>query len=596
MKKSSRILRLAMALLAMAALAAPVHADQERGRGRGHDPIPAAEPTLAVKWNQTLLEAVRLQRLGPPMTARAIGMVHTAGFDAWACYDEVAVPTLARPGFRRPFAERDAAHREKAYSYAMYRTLLDLFPAARDVARARMASLGYDPDDLGTDVATAQGVGNLCARTLTEFRHGDGANQLGDLHTGAYSDYTGYTPVNTLDEIVDPNHWQPLRFSNGAGGFVAPGFIAPHWGHVKPFALATGDALRPAGPARWPSRDYDRQAEDVLAINAQLDDRGKAIAEYWADGPRTELPPGHWTLFAEVVSARDRHTFADDVKMFFALGNAVMDAGIAVWDAKAHFDSPRPITSVRFLYAGRMVEAYVPFVGRTLVRGEQWTPYQPATFVTPPFAEYPSGHSAFSSASAEILKRVTGSDRFGHSVTIAAGSSKVEPGVAPSRPVTLRWNTFSEAADEAGYSRLLGGIHFTDGDLHSRALGRQVADLVWARAQEHIRGVSGPVADDDDRDDDRAVVAEAAGALRVTVGPNPTPGRLAVSFAVARPSDVRATVLDLQGREVAVLADAPFAAGTHSLAWDGSRQAPGVYFVNVRRGGATTTSRILIAR
>ena len=71
---------------------------------------------------------------------------------------------------------------------------------------------------------------------------------------------------------------------------------------------------------------------------------------------------------------------------------------------------------------------------------------------------------------------------------------------------------------------------------------------------------------------------------------------LAVSFAVARTTDVRATVLDLQGREVAVLADAPFAAGTHSLAWDGSRQAPGVYFVNVRRDGATTTSRILIAR
>jgi hypothetical protein len=362
--------------------------------------------------------------------------------------------------------------------------------------------------------------------------------------------------------------------------------------------MPTGDALRPAvGPARFPSREYERQARDVMQLNEQLDDRGKVIAEYWADGPKSETPPGHWTLFAELISARDHHTFDDDAKMFFLLGNSVMDASIAVWEAKVHYDSERPITAVRYLFAGQKVRAYVPFQGRTMVNGETWMPYQPATFVTPPFAEFPSGHSAFSAASAEILKRFSGSDDFDHSVTIAAGSSKVEPGFAPSRPVTLRWRTFSDAADEAGISRRLGGIHFEDADLASRRLGRQVAALVWTKGMQHIMGSDAPIADDDD---DRHAARPASegldASLRVTVGPTPTAGRITMDFAVSRDEHVRASVVDLQGREIAVIADAPFASGAHSITWDGSRQAPGMYFVQVRRGTTTTTHRVLIAR
>ena len=568
--------------------------------GSGRDPVPpAGPPTLVVQWNETLLECIRVQRLGPPMTARAIAMSYTAGFDAWACYDDAAVPTLPQPGFRRPFAERDDAHRQQAFSFAFYRALTDLFPAGAGLARTRMLALGYDPEDTSRELASASGVGNNCAANFLAFRHADGSNQLGDLHAGAYSDPSGYLPANTLDQILDPNRWQPLRFSNGAGGFVVPGYVGAHWGDVTPFALPSSDALRPAGPARFPSREYERQTRETIHLNAHLDDRGKVIAEYWADGPRSEQPPGHWTQFAEFVSARDAHTFADDVKMFFTLGNALMDAGIAVWEGKRWFDSERPITAIRFLKAGKLIEAYVPGVGRTVVKGEDWLPYQPATFITPPFAEYPSGHSGFSAAAAEILQRFTGSDRFEHSATFAAGASKVEPGVAPSRDVTLRWHTFSEAADEAGFSRRLGGIHFEDADLASRRLGRQVGALAWAKAQEYITGISGPVAaipvthedelgsGPEDRD-----VRES----RIALGPNPTSGRLTVSFAITHTEAVFATVLDLQGRTVAVLASGPFAAGTHQLMWDGARQAPGVYFVRLRRGAVETTRRVLITR
>jgi len=449
-----------------------------------------AADTLVVQWNDVLLQSVRLSKLGPPMVARAIGIVHTCGFDAWAAYDDVAVGTRLGGSLRRPTAERTLANKEKAFSFAEYRCLLDLFPHQTDYIRSQMTLLGFDPDDASTDATTPQGIGNVAAHAVTDFRHHDGANQLGDLHPGAYSDYTGYQPVNDPDHINDPNRWQPIRFSDGAGGFVTPGYIGPHWGNVIPFALTPQSHFRPGPPERWPHGGYVAQAEHVLQLNAHLDDRQKMIAEYWADGPHSELPPGHWTLFAEFVSRRDQHTFDQDVQLFFEVGNAVFDAGIAVWECKRFYDSERPITAIRFLKAGKKILATVPFQGKQVINGEDWLPYQPSTFITPPFPEYLSGHSAFSAAGAEILKRFTGSDDFGASVTLPAGSSRVEPGLTPQADVTLSWASFSEAADQAGISRRYGGIHFEEGDLLARLLGREVGGVVWDKAQSYILGTA----------------------------------------------------------------------------------------------------------
>jgi hypothetical protein len=450
-------------------------------------PVLAAD-TLVVKWNDVLLEAVRESHFGPPMVARAIGVVHTCGFDSWAAYDAVAVGTRLGGTLRRPPEERTEANREKAFSYGEYRCLLDVFPGQASYVRGQMAALGFDPDDTSTDLATPSGVGNTAAAAVIAFRHHDGSNQLGDLSSPAYSDYTGYQPVNDPDHINDPNRWQPIRFSDGHGGFVVPGYIGPFWGLVTPFALSSSSQFQPGPPERYPHGEYIAQAEEILVINAHLDDRQKMIAEYWADGPHSELPPGHWTLFAEFVSRRDGHTFDQDVEMFFIVGNAVFDAGIAVWQCKREFDSERPITAIHFLKTGKKVLATVPGQGRQVIDGAAWVPYQPSTFVTPPFPEYISGHSAFSAAAAQVLLRWTGSDDFGGSVTLPAGSSRVEPGMTPAADVTLSWATFSEAADEAGISRRYGGIHFEHGDLRGRAVGRLVGDTVWEKAMGYISG------------------------------------------------------------------------------------------------------------
>ena len=173
------------------------------------------------------------------------------------------------------------------------------------------------------------------------------------------------------------------------------------------------------------------EADEVLNLSATLDDVSKTIAEYWATGaggdPESGAanPPAHWNILAHSVSARDAHTLDEDVKLFFALGNTLLDVSIAVWECKRFYDYVRPVSAIRFLYKDQSVQAWGgPFQGTQVIRGDQFQSY----IRTPAFAEYVAGHSAFSSASAEILKSFTGSDQFGASVTVLAGASRVEPG------------------------------------------------------------------------------------------------------------------------------------------------------------------------
>src|SRR5207302_365027 len=110
--------------------------------------------------------------------------------------------------------------------------------------------------------------------------------------------------------VRDPARWQPLRYRDATGAVVTPAFVGPYWNRVEPFALTSDDQMRPARPpaqAQPSSAAALRQDRELLDISANLNDEQKSIAEYWADGPKSELPPGHWDLFAQYVSRRDHH-------------------------------------------------------------------------------------------------------------------------------------------------------------------------------------------------------------------------------------------------------------------------------------------------
>jgi hypothetical protein len=483
----------------------------------GFGPNEATDNAI-LRWNERLLESIRAnpRGTGPTVSARSIGILHTATYDAWAAYDAVAVDTRQRlranPTLRRPTGERTAENKSKAISYAAYRVLLNLFPTRASTFSSYMSSLTYDPNDGSTDPATPQGVGNLAAKEVLDFRASDGSNQtLNPDGTVTYPNNTTYTPTNKWNQVTDPTKWQQLCVLTAAGAannmppvpdtnacattnsnYALQTPATPQWKNVTPFGpLDPVTHYPPLFQLPGPPSGTAEVAQG-LKDASNLSETQKARADYWADGPRSEFPPGHWAVFAQALSRMRKNTLDGDAKLFFGLGSALMDASISAWAAKYQYDSVRPVTAIRHHYTGKMVNSWLgPGKGYGSVLGQNWLPYQELTVVTPPFPEYVSGHSTFSAAARTVLVMFSGNnDSFNAKVVIKAGSSKIEPGIAPSKDVTITWKTLSAAADDAGWSRRWGGIHLLAGDQQGRALGRLIGYDDWNKAQTYFNGTA----------------------------------------------------------------------------------------------------------
>ena len=471
-----------------------------------HEAGAATSDSVVLVWNQQLLSTIAETGTAPTVAARALAVVHTAIYDAWAAYDPVAVGTRLGAALRQPAAERTVDNKSRAVSFAAYLALVDLFPGRQARYGQKMTDLGYVAED-GQDTSAAATVGRTAAQAVLEYRHRDGSNQLGDEPGGtpgvAYSDYTGYQPVNAWNEVRQPDRWQPLCLPLPPPGATEctgtiQKYLTPQWDRVTPFALTSPGQFRPPGPYPYLDKDgkvngqFVDQVDKMTQYSKQLDDTRKTYAEYWEDGLGTVTPPGHWNQFAQWVARRDAHTVDEDARMFFALNGALLDASIAAWDGKGTWDSVRPITAVRYLYRGKIIQAWGgPYKGPAYIRAEDWIPYRPPTDPAPPFAEYASGHSTFSGAAAEVLTAFTGRGNFELKVPIPAGSSKIEPGAVPAKPITLSWTNFRYAAEQAGLSRQYGGLHFEHGDKDARAAGAKVGTNAWAKAVTYFNGTAG---------------------------------------------------------------------------------------------------------
>ena len=432
--------------------------------------------TVSVEWNEAALSAIRASGAGPTVAARALAEVHTAAYDAWTAYSPLATPTQPSVA-RRPASERTDAHKKTAMSYAAYRVLVDLFPSAEPSFRSELVEFGGSPGNTTLDPSTPAGIGNAAAAAIIAFRHADASNQLGDITPGAYSDYTGYAPVNTPTTVNDPNRWQPLLV-----GGQTQAFVTPQWSNVIPFALTDPTAFRPPPPALSGTAAYLAQAKTLLDLSAGLNDRRKVIAEYWSDGPGTAQAPGHWLKLAEVVSGRDEHRTDDDAKLFFALGSAMLDTSIAVWESKRFYDYVRPITAVHVLFGGKNVSAWGgPNQGTRTIDGAHWQPYEATDEVTPASPEDAAEESAFAFAAATVLREFTGGDEFGADHVAEERSSRVEPGRTPRHDVRLCWRTFDDAATQAGFAGQLRGVHFPASDLAGRSMGKSTGELAWTK-------------------------------------------------------------------------------------------------------------------
>ena len=495
-------------------------------------------PSIVVSWNQAAIEAIRHQdKPFPTVVSRSLFIVHQAMYEAYAAMDDRAVGELVPPEIVAAAEQLDPDDLAAVVDQAAYRALADQFESYETdtgTFASHLAAKGVEPADPGT--RSPQALGALIAQLVIDYRADDGSEQDRLYHEP--DDLDGYTPY-------EPGHdagygsWEPLLVPTGTiadsdglpiadpivpDSFEGQRFMTPHWALVEPYALSSADAHRP-GPPPLPDSDepytdalghqstsgeaFVTQMQQVVDLGASLTDEQKIAAEYWADGPSSESPPGHWNLFAQEVAFRDRHDLVDDIRMFHALNAALFDAGVATWDAKRFYDSVRPVTAIPQLFDE--IEGWAgPDLGTRTMSGENWRPYQDPTFVTPAFPEYVAGHSAFSAAGAEVLRQFTGTDQFADATTevpwdrdtvvgpdllgsyvAVEGSGQFED--VPSDVVTLTWPTFTDAADEAGLSRLYGGIHIQDGDLRGRELGRLVARDAFFKAQQLWLGVAEPV-------------------------------------------------------------------------------------------------------
>lgn len=283
-------------------------------------------------------------------------------------------------------------------------------------------------------------------------------------------------------------------------------------------------------------------------------DYARVLAEFWADGPDSETPPGHWFTILNYVSDHPQTVkqfegqgpiLSDlewDVKAYLALGGAMHDSAVNTWGVKGFYDYIRPISAIRYM-AGKgqssnaalpsydphglplipdrieLVEVGDPLAGANdenvgrikiwawngpdfitdpntdvagvgWILGTHWWPYQRATFVTPPFAGYVSGHSTFSRAAAEVLTLFTGDAFFpgGMGIFDAAQEDFLVFENGPSETISLQWATYRDASDQTSLSRIWGGIHPPIDDIRGRIIGDKIGKAAFGLAKSYFDG------------------------------------------------------------------------------------------------------------
>jgi hypothetical protein len=465
-----------------------------------HKFLPAEDKTgvsLAYIWLDIAEEATaqEVDRNGarPTIVARTLAVWATAMYDAWAAYDEKAVGTRFGDKLRRPKSEHTQKNKEKAISYASYHSLLFVYPESKEYLDAEMKKLGYDPALDPKDWRTPEGIGILAAKAVIDWRKNDGANQLGNeigSNGKPYSDYTFYKPVNPPDKILDPDLWQPIEFTLDNGKKVTPGFLTPHWYRVKTLVLQTSDQFRPGPPPKTTTDDESLRKEvaQVLEYNNSLTNEQKAIVEFMRDGPRSTGQSGHWLRFGQDVSRRDKHNIDQDVKLYFAIANVANDAFVSCWETKRYYDSSRPWTLIRHYYKGQTIKGWAGKDGGVKdMPAEEWHPYSPISFITPPFPGYTSGHATVSGACSKIIELFTGTDKYGYAERRRhCELTETDAGDF----VMLDLPTWSATAEMAALSRAMGGYHIPIDNNVGLKVGREIAVWSWPKYEEYFNGTA----------------------------------------------------------------------------------------------------------
>ena len=381
--------------------------------------VTSARPDQVLKWNEVALQTIRHTSTPPPVAARNLAIMHVAIYDAVMAIERTHEPYLVEA---IPHA---SASTEAAAAAAAHRTLVALYPKQRETLDRILERCW---EEMPRNIARDEGaeLGRFVAERVLESRHDDGATNTG-----------------RFDYKKAPGAWRP----------TAPRFqeaLLPEWGYVKAFAIKKGTQYRPPAPPALTTTAYADAFNEVRQLGGKHSttrtDEQTQIAHFWADNAGTVTPPGHWNRIAQSI-AQDRGTsLAENARIFAHLNIALADAGVLCWVIKFTFDFWRPITAIQLAEGS-----------------EAWNPL----LETPPFPAYVSGHSTFSGAAAASLANSFGSDN----VRFATTSDSLPD-------VTRNFTSLWAAAQEAGMSRIYGGIHWQFDNVEGLNLGRHLGDYV----------------------------------------------------------------------------------------------------------------------
>jgi Bacterial Ig-like domain/PAP2 superfamily/Putative Ig domain/Bacterial Ig-like domain (group 3) len=382
---------------------------------------------VVLDWNATTIKAVEYDRTTPPRAAYNMALVHTAVFDAVNAieqdYQRYQIDAPVAPGTSPIAAAAAAAHR----------VLSRLYPLQVATFNAQLAlSLTEVANGAGKDQGIA--LGQYVADALLNARLNDGANAV-----------VPYAPGS------NPGDWQPT-------GESYSGSALPQWPTVRPFGLSTGDQFRPDGPPALDSAEYAAEFNQVKLLGAKTGSTRTAdqtqIAQFWSDGNGTYTPPGHWNQIAEAAALSGGNSLMENARLFALLNVSLADAGIASWDAKYTYEFWRPVTAIRQADTDN---------NAATIADANWQ----SLLITPNHPDYVSGHSTFSGAAETVL-----SSFFGENYSFTSSSLGL-PGVYRT------FSSFDAAAEEAGISRIYGGIHFNSANQEGLTTGRQVGQYIF---------------------------------------------------------------------------------------------------------------------
>jgi hypothetical protein len=398
-------------------------------------------------WYRMVLELVRhTPTFSPPVASRAFAYFGVTGYEITASAPGSTLVTLA--GQLNGLTAAPAREPGQAYdegvilNTAMALTAKSYFSHTGPTGQRALAALTRKmaetvAKDVPADVvARSEDYGRKVAEHIIAWSETDG---------GAVVENMGFPLEYAVSK--EPGRWvptSPIRQQQFP--------LLPNWGKVRTFAMPNGATCKlPAPPAYSEDKtsEFYKQAHEVYEAVNNLDADQRAIARFWSDDPMlSPTPPGHWISITWQILGETNAPIDKAVEAFALLGVAVADGFIGCWDAKFQYDLIRPLTYIQ----------------------KQIDPKWQALLITPPFPEYPSGHSTQSGAAAVALTRL-----FGENYAFTDATHEAD-GLVP-----RKFKSFWDAANEAGISRLYGGIHFRaaieSGLEQGRCIGEYAAKL-----------------------------------------------------------------------------------------------------------------------